>query len=119
MTEQLIGLCRAAGGVTVGTDAVLGEVRSGRAKFVLAASDASERTRKQLADKCNYYHVKLIHTNYTGAALADMLGKRSCCVAAAFTGKGPWKGVCQALSGEDPHQNAAMTERMMDNGNEV
>ncbi len=100
MTANLIGLCRAAGGITMGTDAVLDEVRHGRAKFVLLASDASDRTRKQITDKCNFYHVKLFDSTYTSAALADMLGKRSCCVAAAFTGKGPWKGVCQALDGQ-------------------
>ncbi len=100
MTEKLIGLCRAAGGVTMGAEAVLDEVRRGRAKFVLLASDASARTRKQITDKCNYYHVKLIDGTYTGEALAGMLGKHSCCAAAAFTGKGPWEGVCRALGGE-------------------
>lgn len=99
MTEKLIGLCKAAGGVVTGTDAVLTEVRRGRAKFVLIASDASERTQKQLTDKCNYYHVTYFIGNYTGAAIADMLGKRSCCVAAAFTGVGPWESVCRALDG--------------------
>ncbi len=100
MTEKRIGLCMAAGGVTVGADAVLDAVRRGRAKFVLLASDASARTRKQITDKCNYYHVTVFDGTYTGAALAAMLGKRSCCAAAAFTGKGPWEGVCQALSAE-------------------
>ena len=100
MTEKLIGLCRAAGGVTTGVEAVLDEVRRGRAKFVLLASDASARTRKQITDKCNYYHVTRLDGTYTGAALAVILGKRSCCAAAAFTGKGPWKAVCQALGGE-------------------
>ena len=98
MTERLIGLCRAAGGVTVGFDAVLNEVRSGRAKFVLIASDASDRTRKQLSDKCKYYHVTCFEGAYTSAGLAEMLGRRSGCVAAAFTGKGPYDSVCRALS---------------------
>ncbi len=63
MTEKLIGLCRAAGGVACGTDAALGEVRRGRAKFVLIASDVSDRTRKQLTDKCKYYHVTCFETS--------------------------------------------------------
>ena len=102
MTERLIGLCRAAGGVTVGFDAVMAEIRGGRAKFVLVASDASDRTRKQLSDKCKYYHVTCFEGAYTSAGLAEMLGRRSGCVAAAFTGKGPYESVCRALLGTDP-----------------
>ncbi|MBR5365043.1 MAG: ribosomal L7Ae/L30e/S12e/Gadd45 family protein [Clostridia bacterium] len=117
MTENLIGLCRAAGGVTTGSEAVLDEVRHGRAKFVLLASDASERTRKQITDKCKYYHVTLFDGTYTSAALAGMLGKSSCCVAAAFGARGPWKSVCEALGGEEDRRQK--TERMMDHGNEV
>ena len=98
MTEKLIGLCRAAGGVTVGFDAVLREVRSGRARFVLMASDASERTRKQITDKCRYYGVTCFDGPYPSADLAKMLGRRSGPAAAAFTGKGPFESVCRALS---------------------
>ena len=43
-----MGLCKAAGGVTSGFDSVLGEVRCGKSKLVMIASDASERTRKQI-----------------------------------------------------------------------
>lgn len=106
MTEKLIGLCRAAGGVTVGFDSVLADVRGGRAKFVIAASDASDRTRKQLSDKCKYYHVTCFEGAYTSAELAQMLGRRSGCVAAAFTGKGPYEGVCRALSEARPSPQA-------------
>ena len=106
MTEKLIGLCRAAGGVTVGFDAVLAEIRGGRAKFVLIASDASGRTRKQLTDKCKYYHVTCFEGTYSSEALSEMLGRRSGCVAAAFTGKGPWESVCRALPETCPRPQA-------------
>ena len=107
MTEKLIGLCRAAGGVTTGFDAVLGEVRGGRAKFVLIASDASDRTRKQLSDKCRYYHVTCFNGPYTSGEIAGMLGRQSGCVAAAFTGKGPSDGVCRALAEMCPEPGTA------------
>ena len=100
MTEKLIGLCRVAGGVTVGFDAVMAEIRGGRAKFVLVASDASDRTRKQLHDKCNYYHVTIFDGTYSSARLAEILGKQSLCAAAAFTGKGPSEAVKNALGRE-------------------
>lgn len=87
----------AAGGVKTGFDIVLGEVRSHRAKFVLLASDASDRTKKQITDKCTYYNVKLYTGGYTGDDIAQMLGKRSSCAAAAFIGKGPWESAEKAL----------------------
>lgn len=92
--------------MTVGFDAVLGEIRGGRARFVLVASDASDRTRKQLSDKCKYYHVTCFEGAYSSAGLAEMLGRRSGCVAAAFTGKGPWESVCRALSETCPSPQA-------------
>ena len=97
MTERYIGLCMAAGGVRTGVDAVLGEVRAHRAKLVLLASDASDRTKKQVTDKCTYYNVKLFSGGYTGDDIARMLGKKSSCAAVAFIGKGPWESVKTAL----------------------
>ena len=100
MEERLIGLCMAAGGVVTGFDSVLPEVRRGRAKFLLIAADASERTKKQLTDKCTHYQTKYRTGPYTGEELARMLGKKSTCMAAAFTGRGPWEGLWQKLSCE-------------------
>lgn len=93
--DRYIGLCRAAGGVVIGTDSVLTEIRRGRAKFILIAADASERTKKQLSDKCTFYEVKYYTAEFDSAAMARLLGKP--CVAAAFNGKGPWKCVRDAL----------------------
>ena len=103
----------AAGGVKVGFDLVLGEVRSRRAKFVLIAKDASDRTKKQLTDKCKFYGVKYFECEYSGVEIADMIGKRAVCAAAAFTGKGPWKNVLEHFeAAETP--NSAFTEDRKD-----
>lgn len=98
--KKYIGLCMAAGGVKVGFDLVLGEVRSSRAKFLLIANDASERTVKQLTDKCKFYGVKYYISDQSSTDIADVIGKRSSCAAAAFTGKGPWKSVLEHLEAE-------------------
>ncbi len=92
----------AAGGVVCGTDAALAEVRHGRARFVLVASDASDRTRKQLTDKCATYQVKILYGIRDSAALARLFGRRSACAAAAFTGRGPQEKAYQALLAEGP-----------------
>ena len=102
MTEKYIGLCASAGGVITGFDLILGEIRKNRAKFVLIASDSSERTKKQLTDKCKYYNVKYYIINeYSSEAIAHMLEKRALCGAAAFTGRGPWKNVLEELDSRE------------------
>ena len=101
MIEKYMGLCRAAGGVTTGVDSTLAEVRRGRAKFVLIASDASERTKKQLTDKCKFYNTKYFINSYDSAAIAHILGKNSPCAAACFSGKGPWEPLMHALEDAD------------------
>lgn len=111
MVERYIGLCMAAGGVITGADSVLGAVRGGKAKFVLIASDASDRTKKQFTDKCTYYKVRYCISEYDSAAIAQMLGKKSLCSAAAFTGRGPWVNVMKAFAEENPpEQNPAAKE---------
>ena len=101
MIERYIGLCKAAGGVVTGFDTVLTEVRRGRAEFVLIAADASDRTKKQLTDKCKYYNTKYFIKSYNSAAIAHMLGKNSPCAAACFMKKGPWKAVLDHFENTD------------------
>jgi ribosomal protein L7Ae-like RNA K-turn-binding protein len=97
MIEKYMGLCRAAGGVTTGVDSTIAEVRRGRAKFVMIACDASERSTKQLTDKCKFYNTKYFINSYDSAAIAHILGKNSPCAAACFSGKGPWEPLMRAL----------------------
>ncbi len=107
MTDKIIsyiGLCRAAGGVVTGFDSILGEIRRARAVFVLIARDASERTKKQITDKCEYYKVKYFLAGLTSEELAQIIGKKSSCAAAAFTGRGPCKPLLEKLE-ENPHGN--------------
>lgn len=103
--EKYIGLCRAAGGVTTGTDLVLGEVRRGRAKFVLVASDASERTKKQIADKCAYYGVPHFEAGCDSDHLSHAVGSHSKSTAAAFSTRGPWRQVLDYYKSADAPQN--------------
>jgi len=115
MTERYLGLCMAAGGIKTGTDTVLGEIRSHRAKFVLVASDASERTKKQLTDKCNYYKVTVFSAGYTGAQLAQLLGKKSQCAAVAFIGKGPWEKVKETFLPAQTEESTTTEDRKDEN----
>jgi ribosomal protein L7Ae-like RNA K-turn-binding protein len=56
---SLLGLANRARKLISGEELVVKEVRSGRAKLVLLAADASANTAKKISDKCNYYQVPL------------------------------------------------------------
>ena len=115
MIEKYMGLCRAAGGVTTGVDSTLAEVRRGRVKFVLIASDTSERSTKQLTDKCKFYNTKYFINSYDSAAIAHILGKKSPCAAACFLGKGPWEPLMRALEeATNPCDNKCCDDRKDD-----
>ena len=55
---QLLGLAARARKVISGEELVIREIRSGKAKLVLLASDASANTKKKIQDKCTYYNVE-------------------------------------------------------------
>ena len=73
---RMLGLARRARKLAVGTDAVLDAVRSGKAPVALVASDASDRTKKQVGDKCASYGVTLIKLEADRRSLAAALGSK-------------------------------------------
>lgn len=99
---SLAGLCRRAGGVVLGTDAVMREIRSQKSKIktiVVISSDASERTAKQLFDKSKFYGALAVRINADSWEIARALGKEGPCVTAAIVNKGPYDEVLKlALS---------------------
>lgn len=56
---QLLGLAARARKVISGEELVVKEIRSGNAKLVLLAKDASANTSKKITDKCKFYNVEL------------------------------------------------------------
>ena len=81
-----IGLCRKAGGVVIGTDAVCEALRGKSKPFgVFAANDNSGNTDKKLRDKCATYEVPLRVIPASGEQLAHALGKGAKTAAVAVT----------------------------------
>lgn len=56
---SLIGLAMKAGRCTSGETMTESEVKSGRARLVIIASDASENTKKKFRDMCKFYKVPI------------------------------------------------------------
>lgn len=55
-----VGLIKKARAIVYG-DALMTSIRKQRVHAVLISSGASDRTRKQLVDKCTFYHVPVMH----------------------------------------------------------
>lgn len=82
-TERLLGalgLCRRAGGLLAGFDAVCGAARQGKAALVLLAHDAAERTGRNVRlacrDRCDVAELTL-----SQAEIARIAGKRAAVLA--------------------------------------
>ena len=71
----MIGLCKRAGKLSVGTPLVTASIRSHQAQLVLLTSDAAPNAEKRIKDSCNSHSVQLIIVNYTKAELSAAIGQ--------------------------------------------
>ena len=99
-TEKLlryVGLCKRAGGIVRGADLIEKSLRKTPAPVcVLLASDASERTGKQITDKCRTAGVLCVTIEADKYDLAHAVGATSPCAAVAvLAGKGPADAAAQ------------------------
>ena len=93
---QMLGLAARARKIISGEELVVNEVRHGKAKLVLLASDASANTSKKLTDKCTYYNVEL-HVFGDRYDLGHATGKEAR-VALAITDSGFAKKISSLLN---------------------
>lgn len=80
----MVGLAKRAGYLVCGTDAVISAVASKKKPIlVVTAADASERTKKQLSDKCATYGVTYMEIPCAKDILARAVGKKESQISAA------------------------------------
>lgn len=99
---SLAGLCRRAGGVVPGADAVISQIQRGgkaKTKCVIMSSRATDRTKKQITDKCRTAGVTLYVIDADPYDIGEKLGVTSSLAVFALTGKGPVTGVME-LAGQ-------------------
>lgn len=83
---RLLGFCRRSGRVVIGASQVLAAVTGKKPPLiVIVAADASDRTKKQLRDKCSYRGVPVAASRKDGGELARLLGKDGTVMAAGAT----------------------------------
>ena len=72
----MLGLCRRAGGVIIGTSQVYEAMRGKRPPLLVIGSlHASEPTKKKTRTMCAFYKIPLITVPYTKEELGKTVGK--------------------------------------------
>ena len=72
---SMLGLCRRAGAVIIGTDLVTRALPSKKVKIVFCSAGASQNTKKRITDKCSFYNVRLLMIDTPEDVLGGALGK--------------------------------------------
>ena len=72
----MLGLCKKAGRLRAGTDAVCDSVRLGEAELALIASDAAENARKRVGNCCTFYETECAEIPLGMQELASLIGRK-------------------------------------------
>ncbi|MBQ8344584.1 MAG: ribosomal L7Ae/L30e/S12e/Gadd45 family protein [Clostridia bacterium] len=83
----MLGLCKRAGAVIIGTPMVVKALQDKKAVKVFYSCDASANTEKRITDKCAYYKVECVRTSYTSEELGRAVGKTGAVCALGITDK--------------------------------
>lgn len=98
-TLSLIGLATKAGKTASGEFSTEKEVKSGKAKLVIVAEDASENTKKKFRNMCDYYQVPVFFYGDKDT-LGHAMGKEFR-ASLAVTDEGFAKGIKRQLETKD------------------
>ena len=71
----MLGLCRRAGKLIMGTDLVTKSLPSKKTYLVIYTSDASDNTKKRVLDKCSFYGVEAVMTSSLCGEIGAAIGK--------------------------------------------
>lgn len=74
---QNLGLCRKAGALIIGFDAVAEVLKKGKAAGVLTASDVSDKTLKEIKFHAERYKVQVLPLPAVMDELKSVTGKRA------------------------------------------
>ena len=73
------GLCRKAGKMSLGHDAVVTSIKKRNAKLVLTCCDTSQRLKNEMKDECSFdnRNIKYIDTDFTMKELSLCINARA------------------------------------------
>lgn len=101
---SMLGLCRRAGKLAVGSDIAVDSVLSGKAVLVIAASDASRHTVKKLFSTAHMCNVKALELKRTKDQLGAAVGKY--CAVAAVEDAGFARKIAELAKTESEQEDA-------------
>ena len=52
--KGILGICRRAGKMSIGHDAVIESIKGRHAKLVFCCTDASQRLKREISEECSY-----------------------------------------------------------------
>ena len=81
----MLGLCRKAGKLIIGTDLVTKSLPSKKTYLVIYASDASENTKKKITDKCSFYEIECVKAPFSSFEISNAIGKSASVCALGIT----------------------------------
>jgi ribosomal protein L7Ae-like RNA K-turn-binding protein len=96
--RSYLGLCMRAGKLISGDEGVLKAIRSGEAKLVIIAEDASSNAVKKFSDKCRSYQVPIIQ-HCTREDLGGSIGRENRIIV-AITDQGFVRMIQRALENQ-------------------
>lgn len=71
---SMLGICRAAGKLSIGSEASTAAVKSGKARLVVIAGDISQKTEKELRYAAKDSDIPIIRINETLLELSRAIG---------------------------------------------
>ena len=77
---NLLGLARRAGKLSIGHDAGVGDLKSGKARLCIISADASQRLKDEINGLCKRLDTKAILSAYTMQELGISIGSKSIAV---------------------------------------
>ncbi len=102
-TLSLLGLCRRAGKLTPGNDAVIDDIKNHRASLVVVASDISKNTEKKLESACRSFETRIVKLNRPKDELSLATGRFSAVVAVCDEGFA--KKLYELITNENKEEN--------------
>lgn len=92
-----LGLAMRAGKLVLGSEAVIEQIRSGKAKAVYYAEDVSSNTEKKFRDCCGHHGAEAVKLGYTMAELSSALGKTCNVSAVCVSDENFYKVISKAI----------------------
>ena len=103
------GLAKRAGKCVMGSEMCVENIRCGKAKLVVCASDLSANTLKRFNDSCSYHNVELIFLKADKLTLGQRLGKNNGTSSAAILDEG-FVNICRKIYNEVHTENTEVQQ---------